>query len=98
MTAAVMKVAAKRLTNVEVEKFTMARLSCRSSIEVMRMSAVLTSALVVFPITTALMSSGTTEIATTADDDLVTGNGIDGWAATIVDEGSLSRRRDQYCC
>jgi len=50
------------------------------------MSAVLALALMVFPVRrTALMSSfGTTDTVTTADDVLVTGNGIDVWAVTIV--------------
>ena len=63
MAVAVMKVAAKRLTNVQVE-IEVHHYCHWSSIEVKRMSAVLTLALALFPITTALMSSfGTTEMS-----------------------------------
>jgi len=96
MTVAVMKVAAKRLTNVEVEKFTII-VTYRSSIEVKRMSAVLALALMVLTGTTVLLSSfGTTEMSRQLTTSLLLVTESDGWAVTIVDEGSFSRRRDQY--
>ena len=94
MTVAVMKVAAKRLTNVEVEKFTIIVMLvidrseenvCCTNVGVAGISSCTDI---------VLWNNGD---VTTADADLVTGNGIDVWAATIVDEELLSRRRDQYC-
>jgi len=89
----VIKVAAKRLTNVEVEEFTIIVILvidrneenvCCTNVGVGGISNNNCADVV-------LWNNGD------LDADLVNRNGIDVWAATIVDQESLSRRRGQYC-